>query len=206
MPFPSLQSLLSSLSSLNCWRRKAQGVSGSLLWLSKGRDIYIYIFFFSQHHLRCGPLLTPGLSAVPLSLRSGAAGRHNAVACKDAAQRSHNQPAIPSAHRCLRRNTKNKKPDVWKERHACIHTLCTQKDICKKDVVTFGRVGEEIIGMMEIWAQAYVDTHLHTHTNLYLGTQERKTQKCWREEDQWGFVASWCERGELSRTEFHIGI
>lgn len=58
-------------------------------------------------------------------------------------------------------------------RNACIRKTLTQEDICKKDVVTFGCVGKEIIGMMEIWAQSYAHTlslthtHANTHTNLF---------------------------------------
>lgn len=59
-------------------------------------------------------------------------------------------------------------------RHTCIHKSHTQEDICKKDVVTFGYVGKEIIGMMEIWAQAYAHTHTNTLT-FSLGIQGRKT-------------------------------
>ncbi len=81
--------------------------------------------------------------------------------------------------------TKNGK-QVHTQTYACkvceedtyIHTSRTQEDICKKDVVTFGCVGKEIIGMMEIWSQAYAHTltHMQTHTITFsLGIQGRKT-------------------------------
>lgn len=176
IPFPSVPGFSLSCS-LNCWSSEAQGVSREFVRLWQGRDV------FPQRSLKSARLSTPGLSAGPLSLGSSTAGSTVRLACIPIWSHTHMHSPTLTHSTCdtfsthihtytcihtqrMRRRRVRKHMHVKKTR-TCIHKSCTQEDICKKDVVTFGWVGKEIIGMMEIWAQAYAhtlaDTRIHTH-------------------------------------------
>lgn len=168
--------------SLNCWSSEAQGVSREFVQLWLGRVLSTLWSVAAYRHLSAKRLPSE-LGLQYHWEHGGEAGLpHELVTCTCylTIWCSHNMWKILQVHVYIQTYIKNKKQVhtqthiCIKRSHNCFHKSRTQEDICKKDVVTFGYVGKEIIGMMEIWAQAYAHTHIYTLT-FSLGIQRKNT-------------------------------